>query len=159
MVTPAGTGPDLQWFVSLPQYDSGMPRWIGWIILVIAGAVVFSLAFTTYETWTGSWRTTDSGGLMRINIECPTPFAVLVLGAEPEREEDEGLCDPPARTLAVEAGVVALVAILITWGAVTRPKPAQLEPLSSKLRLGEGASPDWAREETPADASQADRHR
>ena len=127
-----------------------MTRWTGWVVLVIAATLVYSLAFTTYEFWTGAWRSTESGGLIRVNVECPTPFAVLVLGAEPEREEDAGLCDPSARTLALEAGVVALAAILVSWAAVTRPRPTQLEPLSSKLSLGEAASPDWVRGETPS---------
>lgn len=135
-----------------------MTRWTGWIVLVIAAALVYSLAFTTYESWTGAWRTTDSGGLVRVNVECPTPFAVLVLGAQPEREEDQGLCYPSARTLALEAGVVALAAILISWAAVTRPSPTRLEPLSSKLSLGGEASPDWARGETPSGTGPADRH-
>lgn len=136
-----------------------MSRWIGWLVLVIAGALVYSLAFTGYDAWTGTWRSTESGGLVRVDVECPTPFAVLALGAEPEREEDRGLCHPSARTLAVEAGVVALAAILVAWAAVTRPQPAQLEPLSSKLRLGDEASPDWARGETPIDSSPSDRRR
>lgn len=135
-----------------------MSRWTGWVVLAIAAALIYSLAFTTYESWTGAWRSTDSGGLIRVNVECPPPFAVLVLGAEPEREEDEGLCDPSARTLAVEAGVVALAAVLIAWAAVTRPQPSRLEPLSSKLNLGEEVSPDWAREETPTGAGPRDQH-
>jgi hypothetical protein len=141
------------------QYDLGMSRWTGWFVLVIAGALIYSLAFTGYEAWTGTWRSTESGGLMRVNLECPTPFAVLVLGSEPEREEDQGLCDPSARTLAVEAGVVAVGAILISWAAVTRPQPTRLEPLSSRLRLGGGASPDWARWDTPNGDSPRDRRR
>ncbi|HEX6220860.1 MAG TPA: hypothetical protein VF115_07180 [Acidimicrobiia bacterium] len=135
-----------------------MSRWTGWVILVVAGALIYSAAFTTYEAWTGSWRSTESGGLVRVNVECPSPFQVLVLGAEPDREEDEGLCEPSARTLAVEASVVALAAILLAWAAVTRPRPARLEPLSSKLSLGEEESPDWGREETPADSGRADLH-
>lgn len=138
-----------------PNMIRSMSRWTGWVVLAIAGALVYSLAFTTYEAWTGSWRSTDSGGLVQVNVECPTPFAVLVFGAEPEGEEDAGLCDPSARTLAVEAGVVALTAILITWAAVTRPKPTQLEPLSSKLSLSGEVSPGWAREETPDGSAQA----
>lgn len=141
------------------QYDLGMSRWTGWFVLTIAGALIYSLAFTGYEAWTGTWRSTESGGLVRVNVECPTPFAVLVLAAEPEREEDQGLCDPSARTLAVEAGVVALAAILIAWAAITRPKPTRLETLSSRLRLGDGASPDWARGETPSDISPTDPRR
>ena len=136
-----------------------MSRWTGWIILTVAGALIYSLAFTTYEVWTGSWRSTGSGGLVRVNVDCPSPVEVLVLGAEPEREEDAGLCDPSARTLALEAGVVALAAILMTWAAVTRPKPTRLEPLSSQLNLGEGASPDWGREGTRADSGRAGPHR
>lgn len=135
-----------------------MSRWTGWVILAVAGALVYSLAFTTYEAWTGSWRSTDSGGLVEVNVECPAPFAVLVLGAEPESALDENLCDPSARTLAVEAGVVALAAVLIAWAAVTRPKPSSLETLSSKLSLGEDVSPDWAREETPAGSGRAGPH-
>jgi hypothetical protein len=138
-----------------------MSRWTGWVVVAIAATLVYSLAFTTYESWTGSWRSTDSGGLIRVNVECPTPFAVLVLGAEPEREEDEGLCDPSARTLVVQAGFVALAGILIAWAAVTRPRPTQLEPLSSRLSLGVGedVSPDWARGETPTGTEPAERHR
>lgn len=72
-----------------------------------------------------------------MNVECPMPFPVLVLGAEPERAEDEGLCDPPARTLALEAGLVVLAGVLVAWAAIT-PRPKRLEPMSSKAQPGPG---------------------
>lgn len=93
-----------------------------------------------------------------MNVECPMPFAMLVLGAEPERAEDEGLCDPPARTLALEAGLVVLAAVLVAWAAITRPRPKRLEPMSSKLNLGREASRDWARGGTPGDSGPAERN-
>lgn len=85
------------------------------------------------------------------------PFPVLVLGAEPERAEDEGLCDPPARTLALEAGLVVLAGVLVAWAAIT-PRPKRLEPCHRKLNLGREASLDWARGGTPGDSGPAERN-
>lgn len=110
-----------------------MSRLAGWVIVVGAAALVYSLAFTTFSAETDSWESTDSGGLVPITVECPAPFRVLLLGAEPEDPDEIGKCDRPSRTLALEAGVIALAAGLIVWRPVTRRRPQHIEPLSKQI--------------------------
>jgi hypothetical protein len=110
-----------------------MSRLTAWVILIGAAVLVFSLAFTPFQHQTSTWVSTDSGGLTRVTIECPSPFRVLALGDEPVDPDDAGLCDPSARTLAVEAGLVILTAGLMAWRPVTRPRPEPIEPLSRAI--------------------------
>lgn len=110
-----------------------MSRVTAWVIVVAAGLLVYSLAFTSFSGETDSWRSTDSGGLVRITIDCPSPFQVLVLGDEPADPEQAGQCDNSSRTLALEAGVVALAAGLLVWRPVTRKRPVHIEPLSKQI--------------------------
>lgn len=112
-----------------------MSRLAGWVIVVGAAVLVYSLAFTTFSAETDSWKSTDSGGLVPITIDCPAPIGVLLFGAEPEDPDDAGHCDRPSRTLALEAGVVALAAGLIVWKPVTSRRPKRIEPLSKQIGL------------------------
>lgn len=119
-----------------------MPRPLAWLTLLGSLALIYSLAFTTYELETGSWETTESGGLSAVTIVCPSPFDVLVRGAEPDEARYEGACDRSSRTLVFEALFVAVAAGLLVWKPVTRPRPAPIEPLSERISL---------RETTPGD--------
>lgn len=110
-----------------------MPRVAAWVIAVTAIALVYSLAFTPFSEKTDSWKSTDSGGLVRITIDCPSPFRVLVLGDEPADPDEAGGCDRSSRTLALEAGVIALAAGLLVWRPVTRRQPSHIEPLSKQI--------------------------
>jgi hypothetical protein len=110
-----------------------MSRLTGWVIVVGAAVLIYSLAFTPFSQETDAWESTDSGGLVRITIACPAPVRVLLFGAEPEDPDDAGACDRSSRTLALEAGVVALAASLIVWKPVTRRRPMHIEPLSRQI--------------------------
>lgn len=110
-----------------------MSRLAGWVIVVGAAILVYSLVFTPFSAETESWESTDSGGLTPITVDCPAPVRVLLLGAEPEDPQHAGECDRPSRTLALEAGVVALAAGLIVWKPVTRRRPERIEPLSKHI--------------------------
>lgn len=110
-----------------------MSRLAAWVIVVAATVLVYSLAFTPFSDETDSWKSTDSGGLVRITIECPAPFRVLVMGDEPADPDEAGACDRSSRTLALEAGVVALAAGLLVWRPVTRRRPVHIEPLSKQI--------------------------
>lgn len=60
-----------------------MSRPTGWVILMVDSALIYSLAFSSYEAWTGSWRTTDSGGLVKITVD--SPHVSPTLSSEPNR--------------------------------------------------------------------------
>lgn len=112
-----------------------MSRPVAWAILVGALALIYSLAFTTYEHQTGSWRVTESGGLTPITVTCPSPFAVLALGAEPEDTTyQEGICVMSSRTLVVEAIVVGIGAAFFAAKPATRARPTPIGPLSEEIR-------------------------
>lgn len=128
-----------------------MSRLSAWVILLAAAGLIYSLTFTSYDHQTGAWTTTESGGLTRITVECPPPYRVLIFGAEPQGGSNEGQCVPSSRTLAVEAGVVALAAGLLVWKPVTRRKPDRIEPLSKQLSLPGISLEDRARTATPDD--------
>ena len=110
-----------------------MTKSTAWVILLAAGGLVYSLAFTSYEHATNRWETTDSGGPTRVRVECPPPWKVLLLDAEPASERDHGSCELSSRTLTVEAGFVVVVAFLLAWKPITRPEPERLETLSETI--------------------------
>lgn len=115
-----------------------MTRWTAWVILLAAAGLIYSLAFTSYDQFSGSWQSTESGGLVKVTVECPAPFRVLVFDAGPDRVGDldqPDFCVPSSRTLAFEAGVVALAAGLLLWKPVTRRRPESISPISDKIDL------------------------
>lgn len=116
-----------------------MSRPIAWVVLVAAAGLIYSLAFTSYEQFNGTWRSTESGGLIKVTVECPAPFQVLVFGATPEEETDDPeFCVPSARTLAVEAGLVAVAAALLALKPVTRRRPTPIGPISDRIDVTPG---------------------
>ncbi|MFZ0013366.1 MAG: hypothetical protein WAL25_04550 [Acidimicrobiia bacterium] len=110
-----------------------MSRLTAWVILVAAAALIYSLAFSSYEHLTSTWTSTDSGGLTRVTVDCPSPIQVLLFGAEPEGSEDPGICVPSSRTLALEAAAVTVAGALLVWRPVTRRRPERLDPLSTRI--------------------------
>ena len=118
-----------------------MSRLVAWIIMGGAAILVFSLAFTPYEQRTDTWQSTDSGGLTQVTVTCPAPFRVLATGAGPPSEPASDVCVKSSRTLALEAGLVAVAAVLIAWKPVTRPRPTRLDPISKTIGASE-SDPD-----------------
>ena len=110
-----------------------MGRLLAWLLLLAALTLVYTLAFTPFDHFAGRWRSTDTGGLAEVHIECPAPFSVLVLGAEPLSARDQGACVMPSRTLALEAGLALAATGLIVWKPLTRPRPEPIGRLSDTI--------------------------
>ncbi len=110
-----------------------MSRLTAWIVLVASAALIYALAFTSYDHFSGTWESTDSGGLVKVTVECPPPFQVLVFGAEPAGLEQPGFCVRSSRTLAFEAAIVAIVAVLLAWKPVTRARPTPIGRISDRI--------------------------
>lgn len=100
-----------------------------------AAIFAYSLAFTPYDHLTGRYRSTDSGGLIRVEIECPPPVSVLFFDAQPESERDRGSCERSSRGHLIEAVLVIGVGLLLAWKPVTRKRPERIRPLSEKLDI------------------------
>lgn len=115
-----------------------MSRTLAWIIAAVAIGLIYSLAFTTYDLEVGV-ESTESGGFTREYVECPPPYRVLVFDARPEGdgEADENRCLLSSRSLAIEAGVVALAGGLLAWKPLTRARPKRIQPISEKLNQSE----------------------
>lgn len=101
--------------------------------------MVYSLAFTPFdERVRFQWEVTSDGGRTPItHVTCPTPWAVLVHGAEPDVITTDGLCVMPSRTLVVEssiAGVVSLLIAVFFFTRTTRPGPIHELPVSRDRR-------------------------
>jgi hypothetical protein len=128
-----------------------MSRLSGWVILVAGAALIYSLAFSSYEHLTSTWTSTDSGGLTRVTVDCPSPIRVLLFGAEPQASEDPEVCVPSSRTLALEAGAVAIAAALLAWRPVTRRRPERIDPLSTRINRQTESPPPSGRTATRDD--------
>jgi hypothetical protein len=103
-----------------------------WVVVATAAALVYSLAFTAFSYQVG-YESTGEGGYVERTVECPPPAMALLLDAKPEGYPDPQVCIPPSRTLCLEAGIVALVAVLATWKPLRRPKPEPIGPISDRI--------------------------
>jgi hypothetical protein len=115
-----------------------MYRKSGLIVLALGAVLVYSLAFTPFDTQVRRWERTEDGGRERASITCPIPWDVIFEGVEPDlrfRTEAE-LCVRSARTLVTEGIFFAVLAVgLGVWGVVRGPKPdpEPLLPLSEVM--------------------------
>lgn len=106
-------------------------------MLLVGTALVYSLAFTTFEQRVQfQWEVeTDGSRTPMIYITCPSPWSVLVERAEPEVATADGFCVKESRALVVEAGLVALVTLAISaWFLSRKTRPGALPPLPDSLR-------------------------
>lgn len=110
-----------------------MPKTIAWALVAMSAILVYNLAFTPYDHALARWQATEEGGLLRVSVPCPSPWEVIVHDAEPEQFRDRGECELSSRSLLIEAVLVALAALLLTWHAITRGRPTAIGPISSKI--------------------------
>lgn len=109
--------------------------------LVIGAALVFSLAFTSFNKQLNQWVTDEQGNPARVSIVCPTPWSVVVGDAADQMGPawHGRQCTASARLLFFEGGVVTLTALaLAARGFVNGPRPPTkpIEILPSFERLG-----------------------
>lgn len=109
-----------------------MTKIAAWLVTIGAAAIVFTLGFTSFSHFVG-YESSGSGGYVRKHIECPAPVEVLLLAAEPDDYPDPEVCKPPARTLALEAALVALATTAIVWQPLRRPDPDPIGRLSDRI--------------------------
>lgn len=121
----------------LPSRDIRINRTIAAVVLLVGAVFVYTLAFTTFEQRVQyQWNVESDGSRTpMISITCPSPFSVLVNDAEPDVATADGFCVMESRALAVEAGLVALVALAISGWLLTRTtRPGALPPLPESIR-------------------------
>lgn len=111
-----------------------MLKIVGWMIVVTAASLVYSLAFTPFSHMVG-YESNGSGSYVRRYVECPAPVSVLAFEAAPEEAAPAGACVPPSRTLALEAGIIALAAGALAWKPLRKPPPESIEPISAKINF------------------------
>lgn len=107
------------------------------VVFLVGAAFVYSLAFTSYEQRVQfQWDVEADGSRSpMIHITCPSPWSVLVDGAEPDVPTADGFCVKESRSLAIEAGLVALASgVVVGWFVSRRTRPGELPPLPESLR-------------------------
>jgi hypothetical protein len=109
-----------------------MPKIVAWLIVIVAATLIYSLAFTPFSHMVG-YESSGSGGYVPKYVECPAPVSVLFFDAKPEDDSGTDACVPPARTLALEAGIVALVAGVLAWKPLRRSRPEPIERISARI--------------------------
>ncbi len=119
----------------LTRTDLWINRGIGLVVLVIGAVMVYSLVFSSFnESVRFQWEVTPDGGRTPMtHITCPSPWSVLMNGAEPDVITTDGFCVMPSRSLLVEGAMVAIVSIVIAgvfFTRTTRPGPIHDLPLS-----------------------------
>ncbi|HIE21702.1 MAG TPA: hypothetical protein EYP73_03770 [Acidimicrobiia bacterium] len=103
-----------------------MYRFSGLVTLLIGAALVYSLAFTSWNQKTESYYITPDGTVTREKIECPPPWDLLfgdanVTGLLPSHVR---LCSGVAKILITEAIIVAAVSMSLgIWGIIRGPRP------------------------------------
>lgn len=121
----------------LAERDLRINRTLALVVLLVGTALVYSLAFTTFEQRVQfQWDVeADGSRTPLIYITCPSPWSVLVEGAEPQVPTAEGFCVKESRALSVEAGLVALATLAVAaWFLSRRSRPGELPPLPDSLR-------------------------
>ncbi|HJS72507.1 MAG TPA: hypothetical protein VJ858_07255 [Acidimicrobiia bacterium] len=127
----------------LASVDLRVNRMIGVTALLIGALLTYSLVFTSFdERVRFQWNVESDGTKTPMtHITCPSPWDVLVNGAEPEVSTTEGLCVMPSRSLAVEGAIVAAVTSIIAvafFAHTTRPGPLPPLPVGSPRKEGVG---------------------
>lgn len=120
----------------LEASDLRVNRGIGVVALLIGAIFVWSLVFSPFdERVRFQWNVTPDGGRTPMtHVTCPSPWAVLVHGAEPEIITTDGFCIMPSRALVAEGVIVGALSIVVaSWffTRTTRPGPIHPLPLSS----------------------------
>lgn len=116
-----------------------MYRRSGLLVLAIGAMLTYALAFTSFDEPVRRWVTSESGGLVQVEVRCPSAWAALIEGARLDtnmRTEAER-CVRAARTHATGAVIVATLAATLGIRGVLRgpvPDPEPLPPLSELIR-------------------------
>lgn len=112
-----------------------MGRQTGIVVLVVGAILTYSLVFTQFDQRVSRSTINEEGERIPVtHVPCPSPWAVVVHGAQPDVIAGESICPRPARTLLVEGAVVALISLVIGIWGLTRARPTQLPELPPSLR-------------------------
>jgi hypothetical protein len=125
----------------LEPADLRFNRTVGSVVVLIGAIFVWSLVFSSFDVKVRfQWSVTPDGGRVPItHITCPSPWSVLINGAEPEVTTADGFCVMPSRSLAIEGAIVTGATLLIGaffFSRTTRPGPLPDLPLRPTARRG-----------------------
>lgn len=121
----------------LPPGDLRFNRGIGLAALILGAIFVYSLAFTSFDQKVQfQWDVeADGSRTPRTHITCPSPWSVLVDDARPEVTTTPDFCVMPSRSLALEAGIVAVITLVVSaWFLSRTTRPGELPPLPESVR-------------------------
>ncbi|HEU4894297.1 MAG TPA: hypothetical protein VFT85_00545 [Acidimicrobiia bacterium] len=121
----------------LAPRDIRFNRGVGLIVLLLGAVFVYSLTFSAFDQKVQfQWDVeADGGRTPRTHITCPSPWSVLVHGAEPQLTTTPGFCVMPSRSLALEAVIVSVITVALSVWLFTRTtRPAALPPLPDSVR-------------------------
>lgn len=112
-----------------------MGRETGIIVLVVGAILIYSLAFTQFDQRVSRFTINDKGERVPVtHVTCPSPWAVVAQGAEPDVIAGESICPRPARTLLLEGALVALISLIVGIWGLTRSRPTPLPELPRSLQ-------------------------
>jgi hypothetical protein len=121
----------------LPIRDLRFNLGVGLAVLLLGALFVYSLAFSSFDQKVRfQWEVeADGSRTPRTHITCPSPWSVLVDDAEPEVTTTPGFCGLPSWSLALEAGIVAMITLTVSAWVLTRTtRPGALPDLPESVR-------------------------